>query len=146
MVKHALLALALLSAAGCKKKEEKKDTPAMGTAAGTAEGTAAAKPDEPKPDEAKKLPEVEMVEHDLSPFGKEFAGYVAMAPKDAKIEFDDPSRHITLSDEDFVSISEAEYWEDGNKTLGSDKDNQNIKKVSDTEYRWERTPPLGKSW
>ena len=145
----ASLLASSLFVVGCKKKDEAKDkpaTPATGTAAA---GDPAAKPEEkkeePKTDE-KKLPEAEMVEHDLSPFGKQFAGYVAMAPKDAKIEFDDPSRHIKLSDEDFISISEAQYWEDGVKTLADDKDNKDIKKVSDTEYRWVRTPPLGKSW
>jgi hypothetical protein len=103
------------------------------------------KPEEPKTEE-KKLPDAEMVDHDMAPFGKQFTGWVVTAPKDAKLEFDDPSRHIVLSDTDFVDISEEPYWEDGIKQLDKDKDNQNIKKVSDTEYRYERTPPLGKSW
>ena len=144
-MKHALVVVAVLALVACgKKKEEKKDP---GPTAGTAAGTAATE-DPPKPDkpEEKTLPEVEMVEHDLAPFGEQFKGYVVTAPKDAKLDFDDPSRHITLSDEDFVALSEAEFWEDGVKSLETDKDNQNIKKVSDTEIRWERTPPLGKSW
>ncbi|HLL23379.1 MAG TPA: hypothetical protein VK427_14680, partial [Kofleriaceae bacterium] len=103
-------------------------------------------PAEPVKDEPKQLREVEMVEHDLSPFGAQFTGYVITAPKDAKLEYDDPSRHIVLSDTDYVDISEAPAWSDSVKSLDKDKDNQNIKKVSDTEYRWERTPPLGKSW
>jgi hypothetical protein len=145
MSKAFLLASLLVFASSCnKKKEEKQGEPTKDM---TAPGDKAKDPpkDEPKVEE-KKLPEVEMVEHDLSPWGKQFAGYVALAPKDAKIEFDDPSRNIKLSEEDFVSVGEAPYWEDSIKTLPDDKDNKNIKKVSDTEVRYERTPPLGKSW
>lgn len=150
-MKHfALVAVALVAFTACKKKEEKKAEeaaksadPAMKTDTPKTED----KPkDEPKADEPKKLPEVEMVDHDLAPFGKQFTGYVVTAPKDAKIEFDDPSRHIVLSDTDFITIEEAGGWDDAMKGLDKDKDNQNIKKVSETEYRWERTPPLGKSW
>lgn len=148
-MKRLVLVASILAFTACKKKEEAK--PADTT---TAEpGSAAVAKDEPKPadpepakDEPKTLPEVEMVDHDLAPFGKSFEGYVVSAPKDAKIEFDDPSRQIVLSDTDFISIDEAPFWEDGVKGLDKDKDNQNIKKVSDTEYRYERTPPLGKSW
>jgi hypothetical protein len=136
-------ALFALTAACSKKKETPKDeAPKPAEPAAKTEPAKA----EPAKDEPKTLPAAEMVDHDLSPFGKQFAGYVVSAPKDAKIEFDDPSRHIVLSDTDFVSLDEAPYWEDSVKGLDKDKDNQNIKKVSDTEYRWERTPPLGKSW
>ena len=139
--------LALTSA--CKKKEAKdsKDEAAKPT-------EPMAKPEDKKPedvkepakDEPNKLAEVEMVDHDLAPFGKQFTGWVVTAPKDAKLELDDPSRHIVLSDTDYVDIMEAPGWEDSIKTLDKDKDNQNIKKVSATEVRYERTPPLGKSW
>lgn len=147
MTRLVLLGSLLAITAACKKQEAKpKDEAAKPTESAKPE----AKPEETKPeppkDEPKQLPEVEMVDHDLAPFGKAFEGYVVTAPKDAKLEFDDPSRHIVLSDTDFVDVSEAPYWEDGIKTLDQDKDNQNIKKVSDTEVRYERTPPLGKSW
>jgi hypothetical protein len=86
------------------------------------------------------------VETDLSAFGPEFAGYVAMAPKGTKVEFDDPSRHLTVSDSDYLSIGEAPGYDDAMKGLADDKDNSNIKRVSATEVRWERNPPLGKEW
>jgi hypothetical protein len=147
-MKRLVLVASVLAFYGCKKKEETKATDT--TAKPADPGSAAVAKDEPKAeppkDEPKKLADVEIVDHDLAPFGKQFTGYVVTAPKDAKIEFDDPSRHIVLSDTDFVAIEEAPYWEDGVKGLDKDKDNQNIKKVSDTEYRYERTPPLGKSW
>jgi len=143
-----LVAAVLVAFTACKKKEEKKDEAAKPTESMTKPEVKKEEPkqEEPAKEEPKKLPEVEMVDHDLSPFGKQFAGYVVTAPKDAKLEFDDPSRHIVLSDTDFITIEEAPYWEDAVKGLDKDKDNQNIKKVSDTEYRYERTPPLGKSW
>jgi len=103
---------------GCKKKEEAAtDKAAKPTEAQPAADTKPAdtKPTEAPP-EAKAAP-AELVEHDLSAFGPQFKGVVVMAPKTAKIEFDDPSRHIVLSDVDFVSISEAPYWEDGVKSL-----------------------------
>jgi hypothetical protein len=149
-MKRMLAVAAVLVITSCSKKKDDNATPPADPPKGSAAVEAPKqepKKEEPKSDE-KKLPEVEMVEHDLSPFGKQFAGWVVTAPKDAKITFDDPSRHITLSDEDFVAISEAPGWKDANneKSLASDKDNQNIKIVSDTEVRYERTPPLGKSW
>jgi hypothetical protein len=131
---------------GCKKNDSKSEAKSADTAAptGTAgKPTEAAKPADPAP--AKAEP-VEMVEHDLSVFGDAFKGYVVLAPKTAKLEFDDPSRHITLSDTDYVAIGEAPYWEDAVKSLSSDKDNKNIRKVSDTEVRYERTPPLGTAY
>src|SRR6185295_18321538 len=85
-----------------------------------------ARPADPKaaaPEPAKPAPAaVELVEHDLSPFGASFKGYVAMAPRTAKIEFDDPSRHIVLSDVNFIVLDEAPYWEDGIAALSKDKD------------------------
>jgi hypothetical protein len=105
-----------------------------------------AKPSEAaKPMEAPK-PSGDMVEHDMAVFGEAFKGYVVTAPKSAKLELDDPSRQIVLSDTNFVSISEAAYWEDGVAGLAQDKDNSNIKKVSDTKVRYERNPPIGKMW
>lgn len=126
---------------------KKDDAPA----ATTADQPVAAKPTEPStavptPEAPKAAPAAKLVETDLSPFGPAFKGYVAMVPEGAKLEFDDPSRHITLSDTDFVSISEAPYWEDGVKSLATDKDNKNIKNVSATEVTYERTPPLGIAW
>ena len=63
-----------------------------------------------------------------------------------KVTFDDPSRQLAISEEDFLSVSEAPYYADGVKSLAGDKDNSNIQVVSDTEARWERNPPLGKQW
>ena len=51
-----------------------------------------------------------------------------------------------LSDVNFVTISEAPFWEDGIGSLEKDKDNSNIKKVSPTEVRYERSPPIGKMY
>lgn len=144
MMKHAWVVIAVVVCVACGKDKKKEDDKASTPTPGSAEPVAA-KPAEDKPAE-KPLPEAEMVEHDLAPFGEAFAGYVVTAPKTAKLEFDDPSRMIVLSDEDFISLSEAEYWEDGMKALASDKDNSNIKQVSETEVRWERNPPLGKAW
>lgn len=141
MKMNQLVVVSLFTAAalvtGCKKKESSEAKPAEPASKHT---ESAAKPAEPPP--AKAEP-VEMVEHDLSAFGPAFKGYVVMAPKTAKIEFDDPSRHIVLSDTDFVAIGEAPYWEDAIAGLSKDPDNKNIRKISDTEVRYERTPPLG---
>jgi len=148
MKRLVLLASLLALTASCKKKEDKKDEAAKPTEsmAKPEDKMAEPKKEEPAKDEPKKLPEVEMVDHDLAPFGKQFTGWVVTAPKDAKLELDDPSRHIVLSDTDFVDFSEVPGWDDANKMLEQDKDNQNIKRVSATEVRYERTPPLGKSW
>ncbi len=62
------------------------------------------------------------------------------------MELDDPSRQLTISDEDFISVSEAPGYADAVKSLATDKDNSNIQVVSDSEARWERNPPLGKQW
>jgi hypothetical protein len=101
---------------------------------------------EPAAAPAPPAPAAKLVETDLSKLGAPFKGYVAMIPDGAKLEFDDPTRQIHLSDVDYVSISAAEYWEDGVAGLSKDKDNKNITKVSATEYRYERTPPLGTAW
>ncbi len=85
-------------------------------------------------------------ELDLSAFGPDFKGFVAMAPEGTKVEFDDPSRQLQISDVDFLSVGEAPGYADAVKGLANDKDNSNIKIVSDTEARWERNPPLGKEW
>lgn len=123
---------ALIFAAACTKDEAKTSE--------TGKPSEAA-----KPSEASK-PSGDMVEHDMGVFGDAFKGYVVTAPKSAKLEFDDPSRQITLSDDNFASISEAGFWEDGVAGLAQDKDNSNIKKVSATEVRYERNPPIGKMW
>ncbi len=150
-MKIALVIVALLAVVACKKSSD-KDAPKEPAA-----GDQAMKPTEPamKPadpavpakEAPKDPPKAEpMVDHDLAPLGKDFAGYVVTAPQNAKIELDDASRSIVLSDVDSVSIGEAEFWEDGVKTLATDKDNSNIKQVSATEVRYERNPPLGKAW
>lgn len=146
-MKRLALAVSVLAlSASCKKKEEKTEAPKPAELVAETKPAAEPAKDEPVKEEPKKLADAEMVDHDLAPFGKPFEGWVVTAPKEAKLEFDDPSRQIILSDTDFVSITEAPGWEDGVKALDKDKDNQNIKKVSETEVRYERTPPLGKSW
>jgi hypothetical protein len=85
-------------------------------------------------------------EIDLSPWGPEFKGWVVMAPEGSKVELDDTSRQLSISETDFISVSEAPGYADAVKGLAGDKDNSNIKVVSDTEARWERNPPLGKQW
>jgi hypothetical protein len=143
-LKHfRLVVIALVMVTACKKKEAdhaadpKPSTP-------TAE-PAAAKPAEPAPAPA-AAPSAKLVELDLAGFGPAFKGYVATAPEGAKLDFSDPSRHIVLSDTDYVSVGEAPYWEDAVGGLAKDPDNKNIQKVSATEYRYERTPPLGTAW
>jgi hypothetical protein len=85
-------------------------------------------------------------EVDLSAWGKQWKGYVAMAPASAKVTFDDPSRQLHLSDEDYINVSEAPFFQDGIAGLSKDADNKNIVKVSATEVTYERNPPLGKQW
>ncbi len=91
-------------------------------------------------------PPAQLVEHDLSPFGEAWKGYVAMAPAGTKIVFDDPSRQITVSDTDYIAVSEAPYFEDGVKSLAGDADNKNVQNISPGEVRYERNPPIGKQW
>lgn len=145
------LAVALFScvalAGACKKKDpEKAAEPAKDTPKPT-EPAVTPPPDQPKPAEPAPPPQaaaVELVETDLSALAPAFKGYVAMAPKTAKIESDDSSHHISLSDTDFITLDEAPFWDDGIAALEKDKDNSNIKKVSATEVRYERNPPIGK--
>jgi len=139
------LAVALISCAAlagaCKKTDsEKAAAPAKDTPK-PAEPAVAPTPDPPKPAEPAA---VELVEIDVSALGPAFKGYVAMAPKTAKIESDESSHHISLSDTDFITLDEAPYWDDGIAALEKDKDNSNLKKVSATEVRYERNPPIGK--
>ena len=139
----SLVLATTLVACGSKKKEGEGGDPAP--AAKASEPKAA----DPAPAEAKPAapaPSAKLVETDLSKFGPAFKGYVAMIPEGAKLEFDDPSRHITLSDTDFVSISEAPYWEDGVASLAKDPDNKKIEKIGDNTVKYERTPPLGTAW
>jgi|GEM_PF-3599529 len=136
------LALSSVLAVGCKKKDDDKkaETPTTATKPGdTAKPADPTPPPPPPPAAADK-------EIDLSAWGPAFAGYVAMAPEGTKVEFDDPSRQLTISDTDYVSVSEAEFWGDGVKSLATDPDNTEIKNVSDTEVRYMRNPPLGKQW
>lgn len=143
MKQTLMIALALstvASLAGCKKKDDAGKTDKPTTAKPTDKPTD--KPADPPP----PPPAAAAVEVDLTPWGPAFAGYVAMAPAGTKVVFDDPSRQLTISDTDYVSVSEAEFWADGVKTLPTDPDNSDIKNVSDTEVRWMRNPPLGKQW
>jgi hypothetical protein len=133
------IALALITLAACKKTDKEAPPPSTKTAA---EPAAATPPAPPAPPAAP----AKLVDVDLAPFGDAFKGYVATVPEGAKLEYDDPSRHIKLSDTDYVAISEAPFWEDGVAGLSKDPDNKNLRKVSDTEYRYERTPPLGTAW
>lgn len=139
MKQTAVLALALATvlSTACKKKDEGKK--AEPTAAKPGDKPANKPADPPPPPAADK-------EVNLSAWGAPFAGFVAMAPEGTKVTFDDPSRQLAISDEDFLSVSEAPYYADGVKGLAGDKDNSNIQIVSDTEARWERNPPLGKQW
>ncbi len=83
-----------------------------------------------------------MEELSLAPIDKSLAGYVMTVPKGAKID----GTQIKFGEYDFLDFSMAGGWEDAVKGLGNDKLNENIKKVSDTEYRWERVPPIGRMY
>lgn len=145
MLALTLFASGMLVTGACgKKKEGEAD---KDTAAKPATETPTTKEADP-PKEAPKpaAPAGKPVDVDLSAWGPAFKGYVATVPEGSVVEFDDPSRHLKLSDVDYVSVGEAPYWEDAVAGLSKDPDNKNIKKVSDTEYRYERTPPLGTAW
>jgi hypothetical protein len=101
---------------------------------------------ETKPAEPEAKPAGDLKEVDLSVWGPAWKGYVLMAPAGAKATFDDPSRQLTLSETDYLKLSEAPFFEDGVGSLEKDKDNKNIAKVSTAEVTYERTPPLGKQW
>src|SRR5512147_1461242 len=109
-----LLALALSTAAtlGCKKKDDaaKKDTPAQKPTDKPTDKPAEPAPPPPPPAAADK-------EIALDAWGADFAGWVAMAPDGTKVAFDDPSRQLTISDTDYVSVSEAAGWDDAAKGL-----------------------------
>jgi hypothetical protein len=127
------------------KKADAKGSDAKGSDAKAADPKADAKaPDAPPPED--KPAAAADKELDLAAWGPAFAGYVAMAPEGTKVELDDPSRQMILSDVDFLSMGEAPGYADAVKGLAGDKDNSNIQIVSDTEARWERNPPLGKQW
>jgi hypothetical protein len=93
-----------------------------------------------KGDKDEKPAAVEMVELSLEPLDKSLAGYVMSAPKGAKID----GTQVKFGEYDFLDLSISPGWDDAVKGLGNDKLNENIKKVSDTEYRWERVPPIGR--
>ncbi len=100
-----------------------------------------------KAEKAEKAPKAAaLVEIDLSAWGPAFKGWVAMAPAGAKVTFDDPSRQIQVTEEDYLKVSEAPGFADSVASLDKDKDNSNIKKVSATEVTYERNPPMGKQW
>lgn len=139
------LVLAAASLSACKKKEENKpaDPAAKPTDPAAKPADPVAKPADPVPTPP---PAAALAEVDLSAWGDAWKGWVAMAPAGTKVEFDDPSRQLIISDTDFVSVSEAPGYADAVKGLGTDPDNSEIKVVSDTEARWMRNPPLGKQW
>jgi hypothetical protein len=141
----ALLLVSAFAATGCdkgsnpektgdKKSEEKKSE----------DKKSGDKADEKTAE--KPAPKAELVEVDLSPWGPAWKGYVAMAPAGTKVTFDDPSRHLEISESDYVSVSEAPGFADAVKGLSKDPDNKNIVNVSPTEVTYERNPPLGKQW
>lgn len=145
------LSTTLVGVVGCDSKtEEKKDgkdakkdgkdaKKADGKGTAKVDDKAEAKADAPPPAAADK-------EIDLAAWGPAFAGWVAMAPEGTKVELDDPSRQLKISETDYLSVGEAPGYDDAIKGLANDKDNSNIKIVSPTEARWERNPPLGKEW
>jgi hypothetical protein len=126
------------------KKAETKKADAKGEKKADAKATDVAPADAAKAEPAPAAAADKEI--DLAAWGEPFKGWVATAPEGTKIEFDDPSRQLAISDEDFLSVSEAPGYADAVKSLATDKDNSNIKVVSDTEARWERNPPLGKQW
>ncbi len=95
---------------------------------------------------AKAAAPVEVKEIDLSAFGPSFKGYVAMAPSTSKVEFDDPSRFLHISELDYLKLSEAPFFADGIASLSKDPDNKNIVKLGELGATYERNPPLGKQW
>jgi hypothetical protein len=160
MIRSIPLFLVLGFAVACDSKTDEKKADAKDTKAkADAKGKADAKPDskdadakgdtkvEAKAEDTKAAPPAAAdKELDLSAWAGPFAGWVAMAPEGTKIELDDPSRQLSISETDFLSVSEAPGYADAIKSLATDKDNSNIKVVSDNEARWERNPPLGKEW
>lgn len=97
----------------------------------------------PVPEAPKKAA---LVEVDLSKWGAPFAGHVAMAPPGTTIEFDDPSRQLKISENDYLNVSEAPFFEDALASLG--KDDPQVKNLvkGATEATWERTAPIGAFW
>lgn len=130
-----LAALTLTLAPGCKKDEAPAAAPAAPKAEVPTTPVAAPAPAGPA-----------LKEVDLAAWGPKFAGYVAQAPAGTKIQFDDPSRQLLVTDTEYLNINEAPFLEDAIAGLGKDPDNLNIVKVSATEATWERNPPLGKMY
>ena len=139
--------LAAVAVAGGCKKDEKKAAPATPapTAAAPAGEPAAAAPAAPTAPAPAPAPG-KMVELDLSKMGPDFKGLVIQAPEGAELDFDDTSHHIKWGESEYISLEIAPYWEDSVAGLAKDKDNQNIVVSKGVMARWERTPPLGKSW
>jgi hypothetical protein len=155
-MKKALLASAMLALLACGGggEDKKADSAKVDAKSAAPSSSAKASKKEDKTDEKKedkaadpKPAEEETVELSLAPFDKTLADYVMTVPKSAKIEGDDEAhRRITFGEDGFLELSIAAGWDDAVKGLANDKDNQNIKKVSDTEYRWERNPPIGRMY
>lgn len=149
-ISMSLLSIALLFAAACGKKTEEGAKPGPSPTDKATETTTdkvdtTADKEEAKPaDKPLTLPAD--TEIDLSPWGGPFKGMVATAPAGSKVELDEPSRQMKITDTDFLSVGEAPYYADAIAGLAKDKDNSNIQKLSDSEARWERNPPLGKEY
>ena len=144
-MRNAILFASALLVVGCgggdSSKTDKSAAPGSSAASSAAKsaGSSAAKSDaSAKP----AAPAVEMEELSLAPIDKSLAGYVMSVPKGTKID----GSQIKFGEYDFLDFSVAGGWEDAVKGLGNDKLNENIKKVSDTEYRWERVPPIGRMY
>lgn len=133
LTRLVVAAVVVSSLLGCKKDGEAPSTPAPG----------AVPPPAAAPPPAPKGPE--LVEVDLSPWGDAFKGYVAMAPKGTKVQFDDPSRQLLVTESDYLNMNEAPFFEDGLASVGKDPEQKNVVKTA-TEASWERDPPLGHAW
>lgn len=138
MTKTLLCVAALaLVACGGKADADKSSTSGSPASSGSAKSGGAASGGAKA---AEKPAAPEMVELSLAAVDKSLADYVMMAPKGAKVD----GTQIQFGESEFLELSPAPGWQDSIKALADDKLNGNIKKVSETEYRWERTPPIGK--
>jgi hypothetical protein len=156
-MKNILVTVSLVSlatVAACKKDSEKAAAPAPSAPAPTAPtapaplAPAPTAPSAPAPEPAPAAAPGpgKMIELDLAAFGADFKGYTISAPAGAVVEFDAPSRQIKWGESEYLSIDDAPFWEDAAAGLTKDKDNQNVVVTKGVMARWERTPPLGKSW
>jgi hypothetical protein len=150
-MKNILVTVSLVSvviATACKKDNEKAPAPTPSAPAPSAAGPSAPVAPTPDPTPAPVAAPApgKMVELELAAFGADFKGYTISAPEGAVVEFDAPSRHIKWGESEYLAIDDAPFWEDAVAGLAKDKDNQNIVVSKGIMARWERTPPLGRSW